>query len=101
MYIVVCVLYVIYIYIYIYIYKAGVLFVNLRPTWFMQNLLNEADGIKQGKVIYRPQTYGYKQTLIDARDIAEAAAVILSADKDLGKYVCIYICIYIYIYIYI
>jgi uncharacterized protein YbjT (DUF2867 family) len=69
--------------------NVGVPFVFLRPTFFIQNLLGDAAGIKGQGVFYRPAVTLnpiFKQSFIDTRDISEAVATILSATTDLPRF---------------
>jgi uncharacterized protein YbjT (DUF2867 family) len=54
----------------------------LRPTYFFQNHIGDASGIKNGQ-FYRPGALDnstYKYSTVDVRDIADAAAVVLTDD---------------------
>ncbi|MGW1990823.1 hypothetical protein [Embleya sp. NPDC001921] len=53
----------------------------LRPHWFMQNLLNEAGDIRAGGT-FSLNMASARIGMIDARDIAECAARVLSDDPD-------------------
>ncbi|KAG2379507.1 hypothetical protein C9374_006624 [Naegleria lovaniensis] len=59
-------------------------FTVLRPNNFMQNLLAEANGIKNEGVLYRPRAepFEYRISFIDTRDIGEAAATILTENPE-------------------
>lgn len=58
------------------IVETGIPFVFLRPNLFMQNLLRDAQTIKQG-LIYRPRG-DYSISHVDTNDIAEMAVTILT-----------------------
>ncbi|MYS86094.1 SDR family oxidoreductase [Embleya scabrispora] len=57
--------------------RSGLGWTILRPHWFMQNLLNEADDIATEGTI-RLNTADGRLGMVDARDIAELAAKILA-----------------------
>ncbi|MBK6683945.1 MAG: SDR family oxidoreductase [Deltaproteobacteria bacterium] len=63
--------------------KSGVPFTILRPNFFMQNFLGMAGAIRTG-VLPLPAGEA-RASLIDARDIAHAAAVVLSEPGHLGR----------------
>lgn len=61
---------------------SGLRWTILRPHWFMQNLLNEAGDIA-GEGTFRLDMGEGRVGMIDARDIADVAASILTAAPDL------------------
>lgn len=63
--------------------RADVPFTFLRPNFFMQNLLGQAPAIAQG-VLVAP-TGAARFSFIDALDIAEAAATVLTTAGHLGR----------------
>ncbi|PSK98891.1 uncharacterized protein YbjT (DUF2867 family) [Murinocardiopsis flavida] len=61
--------------------RSGLGWTILRPHWFMQNLLNEADGIAaEGE--FRLNMGGGRLGMVDARDIAALAATVLTDGPD-------------------
>lgn len=65
--------------------KSGVRWVVLRPNWFTDNFINYwKPGIDAAGVIAVPAADG-KSSFIDARDIADSAAVALTTDRFDGK----------------
>jgi uncharacterized protein YbjT (DUF2867 family) len=67
------------------IQASGIAWTMLRPTFFMQNYITYygADPTKDADV-YLPRGQG-KATLIDARDIGEVAAAVLTSEGHAGK----------------
>lgn len=63
--------------------KSGVPFTLLRPNFFMQNFLGLAAAIQSG-VLPLPAKEA-RASLIDARDIAEVAVVVLTEPGHLGR----------------
>lgn len=64
--------------------QSGLGWTILRPLWFMQNLLNEADDIAT-KGAFRLNMGGSRLGMIDARDIAALAAKVLADGPDLHQ----------------
>ncbi|SYZ72146.1 NAD(P)H azoreductase [Candidatus Zixiibacteriota bacterium] len=65
--------------------KSGIPFTILRPSFFMQNLVNfSAGSIKAQGAFYQPTGNG-RVSYIDARDIAAMAAVVLTKPGHEGK----------------
>ena len=63
---------------------SGMAFTHLRPHWFFQNELGQADGIAASGVFYAPDVA--RISAIDARDIAAVAAVVLAeGDVHAGR----------------
>jgi uncharacterized protein YbjT (DUF2867 family) len=64
---------------------SGIAFTHLRPTSFMQNYVNNAAAtIKSQNAFYLPQGDG-KISLIDTRDIATVAAIVLTSRDYVGQ----------------
>ncbi len=63
--------------------SSGLTWTMLQPTFFMQNLLGQADMIKSG-TIYQPAGDG-KSAYVDTRDIASVAVVTLTQSGHEGK----------------
>ena len=63
---------------------SGVPWVNLRPRYFMTNLLGFADTIRSAGAIFAPAE-GVKVPMIDPRDVAAAAAALLTTDGHEGR----------------
>ncbi len=61
--------------------RSGLAWTVLRPLWFMQNLLNEADGIAAGGAL-RLNMGEARLGMVDARDVADLAATVLTAGPD-------------------
>jgi uncharacterized protein YbjT (DUF2867 family) len=65
--------------------ESGLAFTHLRPTSFMQNYINNAAAtIKAQNTFYLPQGDG-KISLIDTRDIATVAAIVLTSRDYVGQ----------------
>lgn len=65
---------------------SGLSYTTLQPTSFMQNYLSFADSIKKQGKFYAPLADS-KMSLVDARDIADAAVVVLAeAGHESKKY---------------
>ncbi|MET7299172.1 SDR family oxidoreductase [Embleya sp. NPDC005575] len=62
--------------------RSGLGWTILRPHWFMQNLLNEADDIAT-EGTFRLNTADGRLGMVDARDIAELAAKVLTDGPNL------------------
>jgi len=67
------------------VHALGVPYVFLRPTFFFQNWFGDAGSIKQQGAIYRPASSA-AMSQIDARDIADAAVVVLTS-PDVSKFI--------------
>ncbi len=68
--------------------KSGIPYTILRPTFFMQNLLDmPATFVRNGRPIMMPFNGTQNLTFIDAQDIAAAAAHILQSDDFFGQIV--------------
>jgi uncharacterized protein YbjT (DUF2867 family) len=63
---------------------SGVPWVVLRPAFFMTNLLMVAEGVAHTGTLYAP-TAGRGTAMIDLRDVADAAAAVLTADGHDGR----------------
>ncbi len=63
---------------------SGISFTILKPHYFMQNLLMAAQSVSQDGAMYFALADG-KMGLIDARDISEFAAHVLTSDGHEGK----------------
>jgi len=61
--------------------RSGLRWTILRPHWFMQNLLNEATDIAAGGTFRLDMAQG-RLGMIDARDVADFAAKILTDGPD-------------------
>jgi uncharacterized protein YbjT (DUF2867 family) len=59
-----------------HIEASGMAWTHLRPHWFMQNELGQADSILAGGTFYAPDVS--RIALIDARDVAAVAARVLT-----------------------
>jgi len=64
--------------------ESGMAWTMLRPHHFMQNLLAQADYVKQDGAIYSPSGDG-KIPYVDGRDVGAAAAVTLTTPGHVGK----------------
>ncbi|MBI3448812.1 MAG: SDR family oxidoreductase [Acidobacteria bacterium] len=64
--------------------KSGMAFTHLRPHFFMQNTLMFAASVAKDGTIYAPMGDG-KISLVDTRDIAAVAAVVLTSPGHEGK----------------
>jgi len=64
--------------------QSGLPWTFVRPTYFMDNLRNFADTIKQDGAFYAPMRDG-RLTMIDARDIAAVSVEALTSDRHSGK----------------
>ncbi len=60
---------------------SGIEHTMLRPTFLMTNLLAAAEGVRQAGAIFLPGA-GAKIAMIDPRDVADVAAVALTAPVD-------------------
>jgi uncharacterized protein YbjT (DUF2867 family) len=63
---------------------SGLPYTLLQPTFFMQNTMAAAQTVVTDGMIYMPMKEG-KLGMIDARDIVESAAKVLTADGHQGK----------------
>ena len=63
---------------------SGLRWTLLRPHYFMQNLLDEVESIRNEGRVYSPSGEG-QIPMIDARDIAASAAVVLTEPGHEGK----------------
>ena len=63
--------------------ESGLPYTFVRAIYFMQNTLAEAQTVASAGTIYMPMKDG-KVGMIDARDVAEAAAVVLTSDGHEG-----------------
>lgn len=61
--------------------SSGLRWTILRPLWFMQNLLNESQSI-QDRSSFRLDMGPARVAMVDARDIAACAAVLLADPSD-------------------
>jgi uncharacterized protein YbjT (DUF2867 family) len=61
--------------------RCGMRWTILRPLWFMQNLLNEADDVSDTGT-FSLNTASARINMIDARDVAECAARVLLDHPD-------------------
>ena len=64
--------------------RSGVPAVVLQPSFFMTNLLMVAAGVAHTGTLYAP-TGGAKVSMIDVRDVAASAAVVLTTDGHGGR----------------
>ncbi len=64
--------------------ESGVPFTNVRPNFFMQNLLNFAPTISKQGVFYGAMKGG-KVSLVDVRDIAAVAVSVLTRETHKGE----------------
>lgn len=62
--------------------NSGIDAAHVRPTAFMQNLLNDAETISGQGVIYNP--VGEPVAYVDARDVAAVAAAVLTGEGHAG-----------------
>jgi uncharacterized protein YbjT (DUF2867 family) len=63
--------------------SAGIDYTHVRPTAFMQNLLGEAETIREQGAIYNP--VGEPVAYVDARDVAGVAAAVLTGSGHAGE----------------
>ena len=63
---------------------SGLPFTLVRPTFFMQNVMMAAPTVAADGVIHMPFKDG-RVGMIDVRDIAEAAAAVLTSDGHVGQ----------------
>jgi uncharacterized protein YbjT (DUF2867 family) len=63
--------------------ESGVAYTHLRPTFFMQNLLGQAESIADG-TFYSTVRADAKISHLDARDVASVAATILTEEGHEG-----------------
>jgi uncharacterized protein YbjT (DUF2867 family) len=61
---------------------SGIPFTHLRPTSFMQNVLNDAETIREKDAIYNPVSEPV--SFVDGRDVAAVAAAVLTGDGHDG-----------------
>ena len=66
-----------------HIERSGLAWTHLRPHWFMQNELGQADAVGAGGVFYAPDVT--RIGLVDARDVAAAAARVLTSGGHDGR----------------
>jgi len=64
--------------------ESGMAYTILQPTGFMQNYLLYANSIKKEQRFYAAQGDS-KASLVDARDIADAAVLVLAEPRHTGK----------------
>ena len=64
--------------------ESGLPYTFVRAIYFMQNTLAAAQTVASQDAIYMPMKNG-KVGMIDTRDVAEAAALILTSDGHVGK----------------
>lgn len=62
--------------------ESGLAYTHVRPTAFMQNLLSQADSVRNDGAIYSP--VGEPVAHVDARDVARVAATVLTEDGHQG-----------------
>lgn len=62
---------------------SGLAWTHLRPNWFMQNELGQADSIARDGVFYAPDVT--RVSMVDARDVAAVAAAVLTGEGHEGK----------------
>ena len=67
-----------------HLWRSEVPAVVLRPSFYMSNLLGSADAIRQTGKLFAPAD-GAKIAMIDPRDVAATAAVVLTTDGYKGK----------------
>jgi len=68
-----------------YIKDSGIPYTFLRPSFFIQNLVNQhGDELRNENIIYVPAGNG-KTSFIDVRDIGEVAAICLTEDGHANK----------------
>ncbi len=60
-----------------YLFTSGLPFTILQPTAYMQNLLIQMPSILQNGVLRQPYAPEARISLVDLRDVAEAAAIVL------------------------
>lgn len=58
--------------------RSGLAYTHLRPHWFMQNELGQAGSVARDGTFYAPDVTSV--SMIDARDVAAAAARVLTGD---------------------
>jgi uncharacterized protein YbjT (DUF2867 family) len=63
--------------------EAGIATTFVRPTAFMQNLLNDAESVHEQSAIYSP--VGHPVAYVDARDVAAVAATVLTGESHDGE----------------
>jgi len=63
---------------------SGVPWVNLRPRYFMTNLLGFAETVRTAGAVFAPAE-GVKVPMIDPRDVAATAAALLAGDGHEGR----------------
>lgn len=66
-----------------HIERCGLAWTHLRPNWFMQNELGQAESIAREGAFYAPDVA--RITPIDARDVAAVAAQVLTGDGHEGR----------------
>lgn len=64
--------------------KSGLPVAKVQPTFFMQNTLGGAEAVASTGQLYFAMNDA-KLAMIDIRDIAESAAVVLASDEHVGK----------------
>jgi len=62
---------------------SGVAWTHLRPNWFMQNELGQADSVASDGIFYAPDVATV--SMVDARDVAAVAARVLTSGGHEGK----------------
>jgi uncharacterized protein YbjT (DUF2867 family) len=67
-----------------YIEESGIGFTHIRPTIFMQNLLQMSEQIMRESRIYAPAGDG-RASIIDVRDIASVVVVTLTEEGHMGR----------------
>lgn len=68
-----------------YVVKSGLPYTFLRPNGFMQNYLGQAAAIAGQNAFYSPLTPSAIISHVDARDIGDVAAAVLTEDGHQGK----------------
>lgn len=63
--------------------RSGVAWTHLRPNWFMQNELAQAQTIAAAGTFYAPDVG--RVSMVDARDVAAAAAAVLTGEGHAGR----------------
>mgnify|MGYP000112018546 CR=1 FL=1 len=63
--------------------EAGVASTFIRPTAYMQNLLNDAESVREQGAIYNP--LGEPVAYVDVRDVAAVATTVLTSEGHAGE----------------
>jgi uncharacterized protein YbjT (DUF2867 family) len=66
-----------------HIERSGLRWTHLRPNWFMQNELAQADSIAADGLFFAPDVT--RVSMIDARDVAAVAARVLTGEGHEGR----------------